>query len=128
MKLIVGLTAIVVTLVVGAAIWSGSTAGAAGGSGTVRIVMDDTQFSPNRIDAKVGVPLLVQLVNQGSERHDFAIPSLHMPGLQGFEASTEPGQTTTFSLRFDASGTHEFLDPDPGHASAGMTGAIFVSP
>ena len=125
MRPVAGLTAALAVLIVAAAIWLGSASGAAGAA---RVVMDDTHFSPNRLVAKVGQPLQVELVNQGSERHDFAIPSIHMPGLQGFEASTEPGQTTTFTLQFDTPGTHEFVCPNPGGAADGMTGAIFVSP
>lgn len=93
-----------------------------------RIILEDLRFVPNRIDAKVGVPLLVQLANRGTERHDLSFQSLHMPGLEGVEAILEPGETRTITLRFEVPGTHTFVCTLPGHAAAGMTGAAYVSP
>lgn len=93
-----------------------------------RIVLEDTRFVPNRIDAKVGVPLRIQLTNRGTERHDLNFQSLHMPGLGGVEAILSPGETRTITLTFDQAGTHTFICTLPGHAAAGMTGAAYVSP
>lgn len=95
---------------------------------TGQIVLEDMRFAPNRIDAKVGVPLTIRLTNRGTFRHDLNFQSLHMPGLQGVEAILEPGETRTFSLIFDRPGTHTFICTLPGHAAAGMTGAAFVAP
>ena len=67
-------------------------------------------------------------MNHGTERHDKAVPALHAPGRQGNEARTDPGQTTTFALRFDVPGTHGYGSPNPGKAAVGMTDAIVVSP
>lgn len=106
-------------------------AGESGGMGqasTGQIVLEEMRFVPSRIDAKVGVPLRVQLINRGTERHDLNFPSLHMPGLKGVEAILEPGETRTLTLTFDAPGTHTFICTLPGHAASGMTGAAFVSP
>lgn len=93
-----------------------------------QIVLEDMRFVPNRMDAKVGVPLRVQLINRGTERHDLNFQSLHMPGLEGVEAILNPGETRTITLTFDEPGTHTFICTLPGHAAAGMTGAAFVSP
>lgn len=93
-----------------------------------QIVLEDMRFVPNRIDAKVGVPLRVQLTNRGTERHDLNFQSLHMPGLEGVESILNPGETRTITLTFDEAGTHTFICTLPGHAAAGMTGAAFVSP
>lgn len=92
------------------------------------IVLEDMRFEPNRLDAKVGVPMAVRLTNKGSERHDLNFPSLHMPGLEGVESILEPGETRTISLTFAEPGTHNFICSLPGHAAAGMTGAVFVAP
>ncbi len=99
-----------------------------GGSDSPTIVMTEMRFSPNRIDAKVGQPLGIRLINQGSQRHDLAFQALHMPGLSGVETALEPGQSTTIILRFDEPGTHTFICTIPGHFAAGMSGAVFVSP
>ncbi|MGK2850307.1 MAG: cupredoxin domain-containing protein [Candidatus Limnocylindrales bacterium] len=92
------------------------------------IVLDDMRFEPSRLDAKVGVPMTVRLTNNGSERHDLNFPSLHMPGLEGVESILEPGETRTITLTFTEPGTHNFICSLPGHAAAGMTGAVFVTP
>ena len=97
-------------------------------SGAPQIVLQEMRFTPNRIDAKVGVPLTVQLTNRGTERHDLNFESLHMPGLAGVESILEPGETRTITLTFDQPGTHTFICTLPGHAAAGMTGAAFVQP
>lgn len=101
---------------------------AGGSSGSADIVLEDLRFTPNRIDAKVGVPLTVRLTNRGTERHDLNFESIHMPGLGGVESIMEPGETRTITLTFDQPGTHTFICTLPGHATAGMTGAAYVTP
>lgn len=96
--------------------------------GGLQIVLEEMRFNPNRIDAKVGETITVQLVNRGIQRHDLNFPALQMPGLRGVEAILEPGETQTLTLRFDAPGTHTFICSLPGHAAAGMTGAVYVAP
>jgi plastocyanin len=92
------------------------------------IVIEEMRFVPSRLDATVGVPLTVRIVNRSPERHDLALPSLHMPGLQGVDAILEPGETRTITLRFDRPGTHTFRCSIAKYAAAGMTGAVFVAP
>lgn len=99
-----------------------------GHPGSEVIVLEDLRFVPNRLDAKVGVPVTVRLTNAGTERHDLNFPSLHMPGLEGVESILEPGETRTITLTFTEPGTHTFICTLPGHAAAGMTGAVFVAP
>lgn len=97
-------------------------------SGEATMALEDLRFVPNRLDARVGVPLRLRLTNEGNERHDLNFPSLHMPGLEGVESILEPGETRTVTLRFDAPGTHAFICSLPGHAASGMTGAVYVRP
>lgn len=92
------------------------------------IVLEDFRFAPNGLNATVGVPLRVTLTNRGTERHDLNFPALHMPGLQGVESILEPGETRSITLQFDTPGTHSFICSLPGHAAAGMTGAVTVRP
>jgi uncharacterized cupredoxin-like copper-binding protein len=98
------------------------------GDGAGTIVLEDFRFTPNRIDAKVGVPITIRLTNRGTERHDLNFESLHMPGLGGVESILAPGETRTITLTFDQPGSHRFICSLPGHAAAGMTGAVFVTP
>lgn len=129
MRLLAGLAVagpVAVVLVAAIAFISGrSSAGAA--SGVTAIVLEDLRFTPNRLDAKAGVPLTVRLTNRGTERHDLSFPSLHMPSLEGVESILAPGETTTVTIEFDQPGTHTFICTLPGHAAAGMTGAVYVS-
>lgn len=101
---------------------------APGAPASPAIVLEDFRFTPNRIDARVGVPLTVTLRNDGTESHDLNFPSLHMPGLAGVESMLAPGESRTITLAFDQPGTHVFICTLPGHAAAGMTGAVFVKP
>jgi len=118
---------ILIALLVALAL-AGCQSRSAGVSGSDQIVLEDMRFTPNRIDAKVGVPLTVRLTNQGTERHDLNFEAIHMPGLGGVESILEPGETRTITLTFDQPGTHTFICTLPGHAAAGMTGAAFVAP
>jgi uncharacterized cupredoxin-like copper-binding protein len=102
--------------------------GAAEGNNRVEIVATEMRFSPNRIDARVGQPVLITIVNRGSERHDLTFLSIEMPNLRGVETLTMPGQSTRLTMTFDRPGTYPFLCTIPGHATSGMTGAVFVSP
>jgi uncharacterized cupredoxin-like copper-binding protein len=128
--------AVVVTLVIMAllgvaglsAIASQRPAGPAVGNNAVEIDMTEMRFSPNRIDARVGQPVVLTLVNRGSQRHDLGFPSIEMPGLKGVETLTMPGQTTHVTVTFDKAGEYVFLCTIPGHAASGMTGAAFVLP
>ena len=129
MKLVVGLVAVALIAVLIVAIGGAARGnGGDGSSDSAEIVLEDLRFSPNRLDARVGVPLTVRLTNRGLERHDLNVPSLHMPGLEGVESILAPGETRTITLQFDQPGTHTFICSLPGHAAAGMTGAVFVRP
>ncbi len=126
MKRVLGLALVGLIAIVATSACSGSSSAGVGGTST--IVLEDMRFTPNRIDAKVGVPLTLQLTNKGTERHDLNFQSLHMPGLDGVESILEPGETRTITLTFDQPGTHTFICTLPGHAAAGMTGAAYVTP
>ena len=122
-----GVVVVAVVLVAALALGTRMT-GSGAGNDQPTIALEDMRFTPNRIDAKVGVPLTVRLVNKGTERHDLNFEALHMPGLVGVESILEVGETRTITLTFDQPGTHTFICTLPGHAAAGMTGAAFVSP
>ncbi len=97
-------------------------------AGPVEIAMEEMRFDPNRIDARVGDTLTLRVINRGAQRHDLNFQSIHMPSLAGTEAILEPGQSMTLTLTFDQVGEHAFSCTIPGHAAAGMTGAVFVRP
>lgn len=117
-----------VVVLIGAALFLVQQPATPGAGGTIEIVMEDLRFMPNRVDVKVGEPVRLRVVNRGRERHDLNFPSLHMPGLQGIETILEPGESRTVDVVFDQAGEHQFICTLPGHAAAGMTGAVFVRP
>jgi nitrite reductase (NO-forming) len=129
MKLVAGLmvlaAAVAVIMAIGA-VTRGS--GNDPSTGSAEIVMEDLRFTPNQLNTKVGLPLSVRITNRGTERHDLNFPSLHMPGLEGVQSIVEPGETRAVTLQFDQVGTHTFICSLPGHAAAGMTGAVIVRP
>jgi plastocyanin len=125
--LLAGLVLVIIGFVFIAAV-TGWSSGYSTAGGPASIVLEDYRFTPNRIDARVGVPVRVTLTNRGTERHDLNFESLHMPGLGGVDSILAPGETRTISLTFDGPGTHNFICTLTGHAAAGMTGAAFVTP
>ncbi len=130
MKVIAGVIvgSLAIGLILAGLVAASRQAPSGGSAGSAEIVLEDMRFTPNRIDAKVGVSLTVRLTNRGTERHDLNFESLHMPGLGGVESILEPGETRTITLLFDAPGEHTFICTLPGHAAAGMTGAAIVTP
>jgi uncharacterized cupredoxin-like copper-binding protein len=113
------------TMAIGAC---GAHLGGGDNSAAPVITMTEMRFSPNRLDLKAGQTVVVTLVNRGAQRHDLAFPSDQMPGLAGIETLTQAGERTTVTLRFDRPGTYLFQCTIEGHAAAGMTGAVYVSP
>lgn len=125
MKVVLGLG---IVIVLAAVLAVAANQGSRTATGPAEIVLEDLRFTPNRLDATAGETLVVRLTNRGTHRHDLSFPALHMPGLEGVEAILSPGESRTISLRFDEPGTHTFICSLPGHAAAGMTGAVFVRP
>ncbi|MBI2763682.1 MAG: cupredoxin domain-containing protein [Chloroflexi bacterium] len=129
MKRIIGLGLVVLVVAAIGIVVRGVTRGPGNNSpSSAEIALEDFRFVPNQLVANVGVPMTVRLTNRGLERHDINFPSLHMPGLKGVESILEPGETRTITLQFDSPGTHTFICSLPGHAAAGMTGAVLVRP
>lgn len=117
-----------IAAIMAAALAVAASRGSAPVTGSADIVLEDLRFTPNRLNANVGRPLVVRLTNRGLERHDLNFSASHMPELEGVESILEPGESRTISLLFDEPGTHTFVCSLPGHAAAGMTGAVFVRP
>ena len=60
--------------------------------------------------------------------HEMAGNGYEWTASVGVESILEPGETRTITIRFDEAGPHTFLCTLPGHAAAGMTGAVYVKP
>jgi uncharacterized cupredoxin-like copper-binding protein len=79
-------------------------------------------FSPNELTVAVGEPLNLNVINAGGLPHDLVIPDL------GVRLDVGPGGQATTGIEVDKAGSYQFLCSDPGHAEAGMTGLLTVSP
>jgi plastocyanin len=125
---VVGAIVIAGSVVVAAMIAGSQRQEPDGHGASATVILEDHRFVPNRLDATVGVPLRIRVTNAGTERHDMDLSARHMPRLAGVEVILEPGETRTITLLFSEPGTHPFSCTLPGHAAAGMTGAVFVAP
>lgn len=111
------------------AVWVWGAAGTLSGSdvvaGTVDIALREMSITPNRIDARVGVPIALRITNTSTSEHDLAFASAHMEGLRGAQAILQPGETQTLQLTFQTVGVHQFSCSI--HGPAAMSGAVFVA-
>jgi len=100
-----------------------STAGGGGGIPTVTITMaDDFTFSPSTVTIPAD-GAIIQLVNVGHTVHNMQIPTL---GLTSPEVAGQ--QQIEWEIGPFAAGEYDFTCPQAGHAAAGMTGTLVVTP
>ena len=92
------------------------------GATAVTVHAADFRFEPSRITVAVGEAVNLSLVNDDEIPHDLVIPSL------GVAVDAPAGETATVGFTPDRTGTFEFRCSIPGHAAAGMTGTIEVTP
>lgn len=87
----------------------------------VEIRATELRFDPNRIVVAIGDSVNIRFINDGIVFHDLSIPAL------GFHIGAEPTQEATGGLTPSTPGEHQFRCTVPGHAAAGMTGALVVT-
>ncbi|MDH3944658.1 MAG: cupredoxin domain-containing protein [Anaerolineae bacterium] len=90
---------------------------------TVEILLtaQDIKWDVDRIEAKVGQPIVFVITNEGVLDHNFEISEL------GVNENIAVGETIELELTFDLPGNYDFVCNVPGHAEAGMVGTITVS-
>jgi nitrite reductase (NO-forming) len=98
-----------------------ATAGAGedASAGAIEIHAFDLGFKPSNLTVPAAGPATVKFVNDGSTLHDLTFAD-------GTKISADGGATATGTVDIPASGL-AFLCSIPGHAAAGMTGAIAVA-
>jgi uncharacterized cupredoxin-like copper-binding protein len=79
-------------------------------------------FSPNELTVAVGEPINLTVINGGDLPHDLVVPDL------GVRLAVGPGGQATTGIEVDTAGSYQFFCSYPGHAEAGMTGLLTVSP
>jgi plastocyanin len=86
----------------------------------VRIV--DFAFHPSSIQVAYGLPLALELVNNGAVTHIFVIPALTV------ERAVLPGERQWVRLPGPPVGVYAFSCAVPEHREAGMVGRLIVGP
>jgi len=104
---------------VGATPTTSAAAGQATSGETVEIHAFDLGYRPARLTVAAAGPVSVMFVNDGSTLHDLTFAD-------GTTIGAEGGATATGTVNVPAAGI-TFLCSIPGHAAAGMTGAISVA-
>ena len=97
---------------------SGVTSAVAAGT-TLEIHAFDLGFRPNAVTVAAAGSYPVKFVNDGAVQHNLTFAD-------GTKIVADPGHTTTGTIAVPAAGI-TFLCDVPGHAQAGMTGAITVA-
>lgn len=104
--------------------WDGGPSSSAEIEGAAEMVVtaNDFAFSPAEITVGVGEPVNLTLVNDGDLPHDLAIPELDV------RIAVGPGRQATTGIEVERAGSYQILCTYSGHAEAGMTGLLTVTP
>jgi uncharacterized cupredoxin-like copper-binding protein len=112
----------------------------------VNITMNDLSFTPNALTVRAGETVSFVVANKSAIEHDFtlgdAVAQMEHRGemAEMFKDGSshhhdmpnavivKPGETARLTWRFGGTGDVEFDCNVPGHAEAGMKGAITVTP
>ncbi len=102
----------------------GGASGGGGGAGALSVTVTNTEFKfdPATINAKPGQTINLTVVNKGSIRHTWVLPS------QNIKLTIEPGQTATKTFTAPAAGSYDIVCDEAGHKEAGMVGKLVVAP
>ncbi|MEX1008566.1 MAG: multicopper oxidase domain-containing protein [Acidimicrobiia bacterium] len=107
------------------------------GTVTVRLVVQDSRFTPSRIHVVPHTEVRFEVVNRDFLNHEFIIggDEVHARHQQGHEAwhppvpgevSIPPHETGVTTYAFHAPGKVLFACHLPGHFAFGMTGSVIV--
>lgn len=101
----------------------------------VQAQLHDTALGPHmvpeRIDARVGDTLVVEVINQGTTKHNLVFCGDSPAGSTcnektAFTPLLEPGETRNLTVRVTKPGTFEYYCDIPGHRQGGMRGELHV--
>ena len=88
------------------------------------VTLSEFTIKPKGVALRTGQPALLTIVNAGKIEHnlklDPAVTDTFLPEI------LKPGERATVSFTPKTSGTFDYACTIPGHAPAGMTGAITV--
>ncbi len=88
------------------------------------ITLSDFKITSGLAQVRAGQPVAVTIVNNGRVDHNLKLDP-HATDA-ALPETLKPGERTTVTLSFKASGTFGYACTIPGHAPAGMTGTVTV--
>jgi uncharacterized cupredoxin-like copper-binding protein len=102
---------------------------------TVTVRLSDFEYSPAYLRFRVGAPVRIRLVNEGSGQHDFSAPAFfsaasYPPGSRGpddGDITVKKGQTAEIELVPTVAGKYRLRCTEFLHTLFGMTGQIEVT-
>jgi plastocyanin len=89
----------------------------------IEVHASDLRFRPSDVSVPAGRFLVIRFVNDDAVFHDWVVE-----GLANVDANARPGQVQQIRVRLDRPGSYEIRCTVDGHASAGMTGRLVVTP
>lgn len=97
---------------------------ACGQSNSATITLTEFQIKPKGVALKADRPTTLTIVNNGKVEHNLEVDpaATDSPKL----AVLQPGERTTVTFTPKSAGTFTYQCTIPGHAPAGMTGALTV--
>ncbi len=89
----------------------------------IEVHASDLRFRPSDVSVPAGRFLVIRFVNDDAVFHDWVVE-----GLANVDANARPGQVQQIRVRLDRPGSYEIRCTVDGHAIAGMTGRLVVTP
>jgi FtsP/CotA-like multicopper oxidase with cupredoxin domain len=95
----------------------------AGGTTSLRVSLEEFAITPAMIDAPAGRPLTVEVSNDGTTPHTFAVQT----DSKVYETEQiQPGSSASLSVGALPAGTYKTYCTIPGHEDLGMIGELMV--
>jgi plastocyanin len=113
----------------------GSSGGSSSGGSTIKTTMTDFKFDPNTWTVNAGQQVTIDLTNNGSTDHSWALMSKPISGSFTdadkanvlFSKTVPAGQTATATFTAPSTpGSYQVICDIPGHFEAGMQGTLTV--
>src|SRR6185436_8837226 len=89
----------------------------------IELHASDLRLRPSDVSVPAGRFLVIRFVNDDAVFHDWVVE-----GLANVDANARPGQVQQIRVRLDRPGSYEIRCTVDGHATAGMTGRLVVTP
>jgi len=100
------------------------TVGCGGAPNAATITLTDFKITSGLAQVRAGQPVTLTIVNGGRVDHNLKLDPVATDA--ALPETLKPGERTTVTLSFKASGTFGYACTLPGHAPAGMTGTVTV--